>query len=246
MPEESTPASPLSLTLPPLEQIESLPAVSFVPTPIGNLKDISLRALETLASVDFIACEDTRHSLRLLNHYGIQKPLVSYHEHNEKRRVDDLVARLQAGETMAVISDAGMPAISDPGFRLIQGLIENELSYTVLPGASSTLTALVASGFTTHSFFYGGFLSVKKGKRRKQLEQAGELEYPSIFFESPHRLKSTLEILNEHCPTASVVVARELTKTYEQLIRGTSLEVYEYYKERTAKGEIVLMLQCGE
>jgi len=244
MKEELVPMKLAKLTMPELVELEELPAVSFVPTPIGNLKDITLRALETLASVDFIACEDTRHSLRLLNHYGISKPLVSYHEHNEKRRVDDLVQRLQAGETMAVISDAGMPAISDPGYRLIQGLVENKLSYTVLPGASSTLTALVASGFTTHSFFYGGFLSVKKGKRQKQLEQAASLDYPSIFFESPHRLKSTLEIVNEHCADSQVVVARELTKTYEELIRGNGAEVYEYFKERAPKGEIVLLLQA--
>ncbi len=225
------------------EVIADLPAVSFVPTPIGNLKDISLRSLEVLNSVDFIACEDTRHSLRLLNHYEINKPLISYHEHNERRRVDELITRLKGGETMAVISDAGMPGISDPGFRLTQALIEEGLSYTVLPGASSVITAVVASGLTTHAFFYGGFLSVKKGKRLKQLAAAAELDYPSIFLESPHRLKSTLDIIKENCPEAQVVIARELTKTYEELIRGTGEEVHLHFAERTPKGEIVLMVQ---
>ncbi len=227
------------------EPIE-LEALTLVPTPIGNLADITLRALEVLKTVDLIACEDTRHSKRLLNHYEINKPLISVHEHNEEKRIPELLAELKAGKKIALVSDAGMPAVSDPGYRLLQATIQAELSHTVLPGASSVMTALVGSGLAPLPFSFYGFLPVKKGKRLKALEAGLSTQATSIFFESPHRLKSTLEILNEHHPEASICVARELTKKFETYHRGSSHEVYDYFQERSVKGEIVLLLYPAE
>ncbi len=167
--------------------------VILVPTPIGNMGDITLRALEILRSADRIACEDTRHSGQLLAHHGISgKPLVSLHEHNEARRAPDLIAAARAGETIAVISDAGMPGISDPGYRLVQACIESGTPLEVLPGPSAVITALIGSGFPCHAFRFGGFLSVKSGKRRSALTAALESGETGIFFESPHRIVSTL------------------------------------------------------
>ncbi len=216
--------------------------VTFVPTPIGHRGDITLRAIEVLSQADVICCEDTRHSRPLLKHLNIEKPLISLHDHNEEQKAEDLAKRSLAGEAIAVISDAGMPAISDPGYRLLRYCIELNADYTVLPGPSAVLTALVGSNFPVHSFYFGGFLHQKKGKRRKSLIHACEQEYTSIFFESPHRILSTLEILTEHSESHPVCVARELTKKFETYHRGTALALKDWFQSRTPKGELVLVI----
>jgi 16S rRNA (cytidine1402-2'-O)-methyltransferase len=217
--------------------------IVLVPTPIGNLGDITLRAVEILKSADRIACEDTRHSGQLLAHLGISgKPLVSLHDHNEARRAPDLIAAARAGEIIAVISDAGMPGISDPGYRLVQACIESGTPFEVLPGSSAVITALIGSGFPCHAFRFGGFLSVKSGKRRSALAAALESGETGIFFESPHRIVSTLEILTGIDPTARTCVARELTKKFETYHRGTATEVLAHFQAHPPRGEIVLLV----
>ena len=216
--------------------------IIFVPTPIGNLGDITLRALETLRAADLIACEDTRHSLKLLNHYEIAKTLVSLHEHNEEQRVAELLAKAAEGQKIAVISDAGTPCLSDPGYRLLCACVENDTSYEVLPGPSAITTALVASGFPPHPFAFRGFLAVKKGKRRHQLETALAAAETTLFFESPHRLGSTLETIAELDDIRQICVARELTKKFETLHRGTASEILAHFADRKVKGEIVLLI----
>jgi 16S rRNA (cytidine1402-2'-O)-methyltransferase len=216
--------------------------VVLVPTPIGNRDDLTLRAIEALRGADLIACEDTRHSRPLLAHHEINVPLVSFHEHNESRRAAELAARARAGETIAVISDAGMPGISDPGYRLVRACIDDDVPLEVLPGPSAILTALVGSGLPVHAFQFGGFLSVKKGKRRNQLTTALESDGTSIFFESPHRLPSTLEILAELAPDTPTCVARELTKKFETYHRGTAAELHAHFTTHPPKGEIVLLV----
>lgn len=217
--------------------------VVIVPTPIGNLNDITLRALEVLKCADRIACEDTRHSGQLLAHHGISgKPLVSLHEHNESRRAPELAEAARNGETIAVISDAGMPGISDPGYRLIQACLELDVSVEVLPGPSAVITALIGSGFPCHAFRFGGFLSVKPGKRRSALQDALDSGETGIFFESPHRLLSTLAILAEINPDARTCVARELTKKFETYHRGSAEELHAYFTAHPPKGEIVLLV----
>ena len=213
-----------------------------VPTPIGNLGDITLRAVEALRAADVIACEDTRHSLRLLNHLEIRKPLVSYHEHNEARRTAELMERLRTGGTVAVISDAGMPGISDPGSRLLRACIAEGVAYTVLPGASAVITALVGSGFPAESFYYGGFLPVKSGGRERELTRAAARAETSVFFESPHRLDRTLEACARICPARSVCVARELSKQFEEYRVGTPAELAAHYTAHPARGEIVFLV----
>src|SRR6188474_2460221 len=181
-----------------------------VATPIGNLGDITLRALEVLKSVDLIACEDTRHSGNLLRHFEIHKPLVSYHEHNEARRTAELVEELAAGKTIALITDAGMPGLSDPGGRLIAECIKRELPFTIVPGASAILTALVGSGVAMDRFHFRGFLPVKSGQRERQLRAAADSDETTIFFESPYRLTKTLTACTEIMPERPMCVAREL------------------------------------
>lgn len=216
--------------------------VSFVPTPIGNRGDITHRAVEILAEADLITCEDTRHSRPLLEFLGISKPTISLHDHNEAKKVPELIEKASTGTNIAVITDAGMPAISDPGYRFLQACIQNEIEYTVLPGPSAVLTALVGSGFPVHAFYFGGFLSVKKGKRLKALLAATESEHTSIFFESPHRIISTLELLSTEKPDHQVCVARELTKKFETYHRGTAKELHTHFTSHKPKGEIVLLL----
>ena len=221
--------------------------IVLVPTPIGNLTDITLRALEVLRGADRIACEDTRHSGQLLAHHGIpHKPLVSLHDHNEARRAPELIAAARAGETVAVISDAGMPGISDPGYRLVQLCIESGTPLEVLPGPSAVITALIGSGFPCHAFHFGGFLSVKSGKRRSALAAVLASGETGIFFESPHRIVSTLEILTEIAPSARACVARELTKKFETYHRGTAAELLGHFQSHAPKGEIVLLVHAPE
>lgn len=216
--------------------------LTFVPTPIGNLGDITLRAIETLKEADLIACEDTRHSLKLLKRLEISKPLTALHDHNEDRRIPELLEKAKAGEKIAIISDAGTPCLSDPGHRLLKAARDAGVPFTVLPGPSAITTALVASGFPPHPFSFHGFLAVKKGKRGKQLQAALDSTETTLFFESPHRIPSTLEILAELAPGARVCVARELTKKFETLHHGTTTELFAHFSERKAKGEIVLII----
>lgn len=216
--------------------------VTFVPTPIGNLGDITLRAIDTLRNADLIACEDTRHSLKLLNHLEIARPLISLHDHNEQQRIPDLITRAREGQNIAIISDAGTPCLSDPGHRFLKACRDEGVEFTVLPGPSAITTALVASGFPPHPFSFHGFLHVKKGKRGKQLQAALDSAETTLFFESPHRLPSTLEILSELAPGSRICVARELTKKFETLHHGNAKELREYFSERKVKGEIVLLI----
>jgi 16S rRNA (cytidine1402-2'-O)-methyltransferase len=215
-----------------------------VATPIGNLGDITLRALEVLKDVDLVAAEDTRHSGILLKHYKIDKPLISYHEHNEAMRSAQLVERLAAGETIALITDAGTPGLSDPGARLIRECIKRELPFTIIPGASSILTALVGSGFSTDKFFFGGFLPVKSGRRERELRAAAAREETTIFFESPYRLTKTLNACIDILPDRQLCVARELTKKFEEFRRGTAAELLTHYEAHPPKGEIVFIISA--
>jgi 16S rRNA (cytidine1402-2'-O)-methyltransferase len=217
-----------------------------VATPIGNLGDITLRALEVLKSVDTIAAEDTRHSGMLLRHFEIRKPLVSFHEHNEAMRSAQIVQRLAAGENVALITDAGMPGLSDPGARLIRQCIVHDLPFTILPGASAILTALVGSGFAKATFCFRGFLPVKSGGRERELRAAAERCETTIFFESPHRLLKTLTACVALMPERPICVARELTKKFEEFRRGTGRELLAHYQAHSPKGEIVLMIAGQE
>jgi len=213
-----------------------------VATPIGNLGDITLRAVEALKSADVIAAEDTRHSGLLLKHLEIKKPFVSYHEHNEAARTLQLVERLARGENIALITDAGTPGLSDPGLRLIRECIKRELPFTIVPGASSILAALIGSGFSTEKFFFGGFLPVKPGQRERELQAAAEREETSIFFESPYRLTKTLAVCIDVMPERQLCVARELTKKFEEFRRGVASELLAHYQAHPPKGEIVLVI----
>src|SRR5438067_2778488 len=200
-----------------------------VATPIGNLGDITLRALQALKNADVIACEDTRHSGHLLQHFEIHKPLVSYHEHNEAMRTAELLKRLQAGENVAVISDAGMPGVSDPGQRLLLACIAHQIPYTIIPGPSAVLTALVGSGFPSEKFFFGGFLPTKSGQREREVRAAGVRAETSIFFESPYRLVKTLEVFAARFPSRLLCVARELTKQFEEFRIGNAADPVRHY-----------------
>ncbi len=218
-----------------------------VATPIGNLGDITLRALETLRSADVIAAEDTRHSQILLRHHGITgKSLVSFHEHNEAQRTAEFIERLKAGSTIAVITDAGLPGISDPGARLVRACQRENLPFTIVPGSSAPLLAVVGSGFDLEAgWFFGGFLPNKSGGREREVRRALEREIVSVFFESPHRLQRTLDLVASLEPAREVCVARELTKKFEEYRRGTAEEVAAHYRAHPPKGEIVLVVSPG-
>lgn len=213
-----------------------------VATPIGNLGDITFRAIEILRQVNLIAAEDTRHSGILLKRYEIDKPLISYHEHNEAMRTAQLVERLAIGENIALITDAGTPGISDPGARLIRECINRGLEFTIVPGPSSILTALVGSGFSADKFFFGGFLPVKSGRRERELRTAADRDETSIYLESPYRLTKTLKACGDIMPDRRVCVARELTKKFEEFRRGTAADLLAHYEAHPPKGEIVLLI----
>jgi 16S rRNA (cytidine1402-2'-O)-methyltransferase len=214
-----------------------------VATPIGNLEDITYRAVATLQASDLIACEDTRHTRRLLDHYGVAKPLVSYHEHNERERTGEFLERLAAGQSISLVSDAGTPLISDPGYRLVSAAVAAGLKVVAIPGPSAILTALAASGLATDSFYFGGFLPAKSGQRRKTLERASGLDCVVVFYEAPHRLIETLEDVAAVFHERAIVVARELTKLHEEFARGTAAEVLGAFRVREAiKGEITLLI----
>ncbi len=219
-----------------------------VGTPIGNLEDITLRAIRTLKEVDLIACEDTRQTAKLLNHYGIEKPTVSYHEHNELTRAAELIVRLERGENIAVVSDAGMPGVSDPGYRLVTLAVRHHIPIVPIPGASAFLSALVASGLPTDSFRFGGFLPAKDGARRSLLEELREAQRTQIFYEAPHRIVETLDDIVELLGAdRHVVVAREVTKLHEEFLRGHAETVRDELKRRgEVKGEITLLIGKAE
>lgn len=215
-----------------------------VATPIGNLGDISLRAIEILKEVNLVAAEDTRHSGILLKRYEIDKPFVSYHEHNEAMRTAQLIERLAGGENIALITDAGTPGISDPGARLIRECINRGLEFTIVPGPSSILTALIGSGFSAEKFFFGGFLPIKSGQRERELRLAAARDETSIYFESPYRLTKTLKASVDLLPDRQICVGRELTKKFEEFRRGTASELLAHYETRPPKGEIVLVISA--
>lgn len=216
--------------------------LSIVPTPIGNLGDITLRALETLRACDLVAAEDTRHSGLLLKHFDISKPFVSFHEHNEASRTAELVPRLANGLHVAMITDAGMPGISDPGTRLIRACRAEGIPVTVLPGACAAITALIGSGLAGDAFTFGGFLPNKSGRREKTLRKALESRHPTVFYESPHRILKSLEAIKTLAPERTVCVARELTKQHEEYLEGTAEELLAHFTTRNPKGEICLVL----
>jgi 16S rRNA (cytidine1402-2'-O)-methyltransferase len=215
-----------------------------VATPIGNLGDITLRALEVLKSVDLVAAEDTRHSGMLLKHFGIKKPFISYHEHNEAMRTAELGERLAGGENIALITDAGTPGLSDPGARLVRECIKRELSFTIIPGPSSILTALVGSGFSIEKFRFRGFPPIKSGRRERELRAAAESGETVIFFESPYRLAKTLSACVDIMPDRQLCVAREMTKKFEEFRRGTAADLLAHYEAYPPKGEIVLVISA--
>ena len=213
-----------------------------VATPIGNLADITLRAIETLRSADLIAAEDTRHSSILLRRHGIHKPLVSYHQHNEAKRTAELIERLEQNANVVVITDAGMPGLSDPGARLIRECINRQIPFTIIPGPSAILTGLVGSGFGMEKFSFRGFLPVKSGQRERELRETSGTSDTTVFFESPYRLTKTLAACAEILPQRQICVARELTKMFEEFRRGLAVELLEHYQAHPPKGEIVLII----
>jgi 16S rRNA (cytidine1402-2'-O)-methyltransferase len=217
--------------------------IYFCATPIGNLEDITLRVLNTLKTVDCIAAEDTRHTIKLLNHYEISKPMVSLHQHNENQRSGQLIARVKRGESIAVVSDAGMPLISDPGFNLVRMAKEEGVPITVLPGASAGVTALALSGLDTRRFVFEGFLPEKKKERDAWLKQLMEESRTTIFYESPHALKKTLKAIAKVCSSRQIVLARELTKKFEETLNGTADELLTYYDEKDPRGEYVVLVE---
>lgn len=211
-------------------------------TPIGNLRDITLRVLDCLESADLIAAENPRHTQKLLNYYGIKAPLTSYREANREKKSRDIVNKLKEGARVVLLSDAGMPGISDPGSYLLRKLIEEEIPYTVLPGASAVLTALVNSAYPGVKFVFWGFLSRKKSRRRKELEEISREEKTVVIYESPHRFTETLEEMAEVLERREMTVCRELTKKYEEVVRGTPGRLLNYFCRSALKGEITLVI----
>ncbi len=219
------------------------PALYVVATPIGNLEDITLRAVRVLRQVDLIACEDTRQTQKLLHHYGIQTRTVSYHEHNELTRAAELIVDLEEGARIAVVTDAGMPGISDPGFRLISLAIRHKIPVVPIPGASAFLSALVASGLPTDSFRFSGFLPAKRNQRRRLLDEIKDSPRTQVFYEAPHRIAETLEDVVERLGgSRHVVIAREVTKLHEEFLRGRADELLEQLRAHRPKGEITLLI----
>lgn len=217
--------------------------VILVPTPIGNLKDMTLRGLEALKDADIIAAEDTRQTLKLLNHFEIKKTLISYHQHNEQGKSEEILDLLKEGKNIAVVTDAGTPGVSDPGAVIVQKCIEHNIEFDVLPGATAFTTALVYSGLDTTKFLFRGFISRETKERKQLFEDVRNAKETLIFYESPHRLLSTLDILQNELGNRKIAVCRELTKLHEEIKRGTIEEVKTYFSEKSIKGEFVLVVQ---
>ncbi|MDQ2975932.1 MAG: 16S rRNA (cytidine(1402)-2'-O)-methyltransferase [Acidobacteriota bacterium] len=214
-----------------------------VSTPIGNLEDITHRAVRLLGEVDVIACEDTRHTRKLLNHYGISTKTISYHEHNERERAAELLKLIESGADVAIVTDAGTPGISDPGFRLTRLAVDNGVRVVPVPGASALITALVASGMPTDEFFFGGFLPARSGARRTRLSELGSVPATLVFYEAPHRIAASLKDAHEVLGEREAVVARELTKMHEEIVCGRLSELAARFDSaESARGEIVLII----
>jgi len=213
-----------------------------VSTPIGNLKDITLRALETLKSVEIIAAEDTRHSSILLKHYGIKRPLISYHAYNKLKRTEEILTLLKENKKVALISDSGTPGISDPGLHLVRAAIQNNIPLEFIPGPTALIAALVLSGLSTQRFCFEGFLPVKKGRREKRLRDLAKEERTIIIYESCHRLLRLLEEILNIMGDREMVCAREITKQFEQIRRGKTKDILDYFRQKKARGEFVLVI----
>lgn len=214
-----------------------------VPTPVGNLGDMTLRGLEALKNADIIACEDTRHTVKLLNHFGIRKPLVSYHEHNEITRVEALIKRIEGGETVALVSDAGTPGLSDPGGVIIKAVIEKGLPLDVLPGASALLPALLFSGMGIDNFYFAGFLKGKKEEKKSQLEALKEIKSPLVFYMSPHKLIRELELMGGVLGDREAALVREISKIHQETIRATLNSFKDIMPEEKIRGEFVCVVE---
>jgi len=222
---------------------ETRGALHVVPTPIGNLEDITYRALKALQGASIIAAEDTRNTKKLLNHFDIHVPLISYHAHNQAGREAELIERLEQGEQVAIVSDAGMPAISDPGEEIVKAAISRDIPVVVLPGANAALCALVGSGLGAKEFLFYGFLPRKKKERNEELERLGRHQATLLFYESPHRLKETLEAIREVLGGRKMAIARELTKRFEEYVRGTAEELLEWSRAEELRGEFCLVVE---
>lgn len=214
-----------------------------VSTPIGNLSDLSHRAGEILASVDFILAEDTRKSGTLLKAYGIETRMIPYHDHNKEKVTSGILDRIEGGETGALVTDAGTPGVSDPGYYLVRAMIERGIEFTALPGPSAVMQGLVLSGLPTDRFTFYGYVPRKKGARDRLFEEAGAAVGTAVFFESPHRIVSTLEALFRVLPDRQAAVARELTKLHEEVARGNAAELAEHFRDRRVRGEITLLVR---
>lgn len=225
-----------------MEQIKK-GALYLCPTPIGNLDDITLRTLNILKNVDIVAAEDTRHSLALLNHYEIKKPLISYYEHNKKERGEELISKLLAGESIALVTDAGTPAISDPGEDLVKLCIKNNITVVPLPGANAAITGLIASGISTEKFTFQGFLPVNKKEKKLELERVKSYNETLIFYEAPHKIKATLLAMYEVLGDRNICICRELTKKFEEFLPCTLSEATEIYSEKEPRGEYVIIVE---
>lgn len=211
-------------------------------TPIGNLEDMTLRCIRILGEVDLIAAEDTRQTVKLLNHFEIKKPMISYHEHNRYEKGKEIIELIISGKNVALVSDAGMPAISDPGEDLVRSCIEKGIEVVPIPGSSASLTALVVSGLPTRRFCFEGFLSSNKRERKERLKQLSKEVRTMIFYEAPHRLKDTLKDMLEQLGDREISVSRELTKKYEETIRGNISDIIDIFEKRSIKGEFVLVV----
>lgn len=214
-----------------------------VPTPIGNLEDISFRSIRILKEVDYIAAEDTRNTKKLCNYFEINTPVISYHEHNKEISGNKIIKSLQEGAKVALVSDAGMPTISDPGFELVYTATQEELTVVPLPGANAALTALIASGIKTHPFYFYGFLNRQKKEKKKELEKLKDVQGTLVLYEAPHRLKETLLFMEEALGNRKIALCRELTKKYEEFIRGNIKELITWASTEEIRGEFVIIIE---
>ncbi|MEG9298896.1 16S rRNA (cytidine(1402)-2'-O)-methyltransferase [Mangrovibacillus sp. Mu-81] len=217
-----------------------------VPTPIGNLEDMTFRAIRIMKEADVIAAEDTRNTKKLSNYFDIDTPIISYHEHNKETSGPKLIEKMEQGETIALVSDAGMPSISDPGYELVKAAIENELPVIPLPGANAALTALIASGLAPQPFYFYGFLHRGKKEKRAELERLRAVSDTFILYESPHRLKDTLKELHQALGNREIVICRELTKKFEEFIRGSLEEVISWSENGEVRGEFCLLIEGNQ
>ncbi|WP_071393084.1 16S rRNA (cytidine(1402)-2'-O)-methyltransferase [Bacillus tuaregi] len=228
------------------EQEDRKGILYLVPTPIGNLEDMSYRAIRILKEADYIAAEDTRNSKKLCHYFEIETPLMSYHEHNKETGGRKIINLLKEGAKVALISDAGLPTISDPGYELVVEAVEEQLTVVPLPGANAALTALIASGLSTRSFYFYGFLDRQRKEKRKQLEELRNIPATMILYEAPHRLKETLTLIHEVLGNRKMSICRELTKRYEEFIRGDVSELLEWATKGEVRGEFCLIIEAGE